>query len=218
MSFRTNELQEAAKAVLTTTKMILGAEARHSRVTVVGGLAVVQLTHYYRATKDVDLFLGGNLRPKQLKLELPRANRAFTTNLEAVNGVSYRSLTTKILTAIDFLDINVVCSLISKSCIRNNKNSKTAFEPQTRILDELKAEEMPRATRDDLISMKAFGASKRDELKKLLQDIADIRTILLKHPGPLLFAGSAAAEANKEFVKEFLPFLAQHSDWSEEQW
>lgn len=49
MSFRTKELQEAAKAVFTTTKMILVAEARHSRVTVVGGLAVVQLTHYYRA-------------------------------------------------------------------------------------------------------------------------------------------------------------------------
>lgn len=66
--------------------------------------------------------------------------------------------------------------------------------------------------------MKAFGTSKRDELKKFLQDIADIRTILLKHPGPLLFAGSAAAVADREFVKGFLPFLAQHSGWSEEQW
>lgn len=164
------------------------------------------------------MFLGGNLLPGQLKRELPRANRAFTTNLEAINGVSYRSPTTKSITSIDLLDINVVCSLISNSCIRNNTNSKTGFEPQTRILDELKAQELPWATRDDLISMKAFGASQREELKKLRQDIADIEVMLLKHPGPLLFAGSTMAEANKDFVKEFLPLLAGNSGWSEKEW
>ena len=108
--------------------------------------------------------------------------------------------------------------VLEELCTHNNEISQTAFEPQTRILDELKAEEMPWATRDDLISMKAFGASKRDDLKKRVRDVADIRATVLKHPGPLLFAGSAVAEANKDFVKEFLPLLVQHSTWSEKEW
>lgn len=66
--------------------------------------------------------------------------------------------------------------------------------------------------------MKAYGASKREELKKLRRDVADIKVMLLQHPGPLLFAGSIMAEANKDFVKEFLPLLANNSDWSEKEW
>ena len=46
MSSKIKELQEVAKAVLATTKIVLGAEARHSRVAVVGGLAVIHLTKY----------------------------------------------------------------------------------------------------------------------------------------------------------------------------
>ena len=45
------ELHEAAKAVFTTTKKIFGAQARYSRVAIVGGMAVTHLTNYHRVTK-----------------------------------------------------------------------------------------------------------------------------------------------------------------------
>jgi hypothetical protein len=54
-------------------------------------------------------------------------------------------------------------------------------------------------------------------LSKLGQDVADSKAMLLKHPGSLLFAGSTMAEANKDFVKAFLPFLADNMDWSEKE-
>jgi hypothetical protein len=40
----------AAKQVLSSTKIILGDEARHSRIVIVGGLAVMRLTNEYRTT------------------------------------------------------------------------------------------------------------------------------------------------------------------------
>ncbi|RFU30489.1 hypothetical protein B7463_g5866, partial [Scytalidium lignicola] len=177
MHFLTKELHDVARVVLSTTKMILGPEATHSRVAVVGGLAVLRWTNNYRATKDIDLFLGSNLRPMQLKRELPQAHNAFTINFEAVHGVSYRSPITNKLTTIDFLDVEA-----------------TVFEPQTRILDELKANELPWSTRDDLISMKFLGASQRNNVEMVLRDIRDIKNLLLVHPSPLLFSGSSVAE------------------------
>ena len=69
-----------------------------------------------------------------------------------------------------------------------------------------------------LISMKDFGASKRDDPRKRAKDVQDIVRMLLAHPGPLSFVGSAVAEANKAFVRGFIPPLAEDSNWSELEW
>jgi ABC-type nitrate/sulfonate/bicarbonate transport system substrate-binding protein len=66
--------------------------------------------------------------------------------------------------------------------------------------------------------MKVYGASKREELKKLRQDVSDIEKMLIQHPGPLLFVDSTMAEANKDFVRKFVPVLAEYSYWPEKEW
>jgi hypothetical protein len=57
--------------------------------------------------------------------------------------------------------------------------------------------------REDLIFIKALSASLQEELKMVLQSLAGIRAMLLKHPGPLPFLGSTIAEAFEEFVDRF---------------
>jgi hypothetical protein len=95
---------------------------------------------------------------------------------------------------------------------------QTPFEPTTTPLDALNEGELPWPTRDDLISMKAFGASKRLDIGKCRNDINDIKLLLATRSGPLLFPGSAEAEANKAFVKGFLPLLSKFGQWTEEEW
>jgi hypothetical protein len=58
--------------------------------------------------QDVDIFLGGALLPKQLKYQLPQVHRAFTLNMEAVNGVTYRPEISQPVTPIDLIDVGVV--------------------------------------------------------------------------------------------------------------
>lgn len=49
-SSRHQILLSAARKVISNTKMILGDEARTSRMVIVGGLAVMRLTNEYRTT------------------------------------------------------------------------------------------------------------------------------------------------------------------------
>lgn len=65
--------------------------------------------------QDVDLFFDGGLLPQDLKRELPRVNLSFIMNFEAINGVTYRSPASKIITTVDLLSIEAVCSFL---CIR----------------------------------------------------------------------------------------------------
>lgn len=95
---------------------------------------------------------------------------------------------------------------------------QTRFEPRTRLLNEVKPDEFAWATRDDLISVKALAASNRPDEAKSLQDVRDIEVLLSQFPGPLVFPGSAMAEANKAFVKEFIPSLAKFGKFSEKEW
>lgn len=66
--------------------------------------------------------------------------------------------------------------------------------------------------------MKAYGASKRDDELKLVRDVTDIVRILSMHPGPLVFERSSLAREKRDFVRNFLPLLVEHSDWSEKEW
>ena len=66
--------------------------------------------------------------------------------------------------------------------------------------------------------MKAHAISERWLEEKRLQDLDDIKELLKKFPGPLRFPGSVQAEANKTFVKEFVPVLSKYGQWSEEEW
>jgi hypothetical protein len=52
-------------------------------------------------------------------------------------------------------------------------------------LDSFETGKLPWATRDNLVSMKAYGASKRDDDLKLLRDVADIKHINKHAPRPL---------------------------------
>jgi hypothetical protein len=49
-SLRHQILLDAARKVISNTKVILEDEARHSRMVLVGGLAVMRLTNEYRTT------------------------------------------------------------------------------------------------------------------------------------------------------------------------
>jgi hypothetical protein len=84
------------------------------------------------------------------------------------------------------------------------------FESTTTPLDALNEGELSWSTRDDLISMKAFGVSKRLDIGKCRNDINDIKLLLATRLGSLLFSGFAEAEANKAFVKGFLPLLSKY--------
>ena len=92
------------------------------------------------------------------------------------------------------------------------------FAPASRILSELKLDEIPWAGRDDLISQKVQGYLQREDEIKKRQDIKDIEAMVRKDPGPLEFMGSMDAEANKAFVRSNLPILAENSAWSVEEW
>lgn len=85
-------------------------------------------------------------------------------------------------------------------------------------MSEVKPGELPWVGRDDLILMKAISASERHESTKRVRDMDDIIALLEEYPGPLMFPGSATAEANKRLTKRSLPFLASLSQRSEEEW
>lgn len=95
---------------------------------------------------------------------------------------------------------------------------QTRFQPRMWRLDELRPGQLPLPTRDDLISMKAVAISERFLDEKRLQDLEDIKVLLGMFPGPLLFPGSAQAEANKAFVKQFVPLLSEFGDWPKKKW
>jgi hypothetical protein len=92
------------------------------------------------------------------------------------------------------------------------------FAPASRILSELKPDEIPWAGRDDLISQKLQSYSQREYEAKKRQDIEDIEAMIRKDPRPLEFLGSMDAEANKAFVRSHLPILGEKSAWSIEEW
>lgn len=121
-------LKEAAFAVLNAAKKIAGTNAAQTRVAVVGGFAVTEMTKHRRTKvhnittaflsfvnqllmkmfQDVDLFFGGELVPTKLKKQLHQVDRAFTINAEAFNGVTYRSPISRVITKVDLIDAEVV--------------------------------------------------------------------------------------------------------------
>ncbi|EFQ35721.1 uncharacterized protein GLRG_10876 [Colletotrichum graminicola M1.001] len=147
-------LEEGAMAVLAAAKEIAEPKAHHTRAAVVGDLAVIHLTRH-RSTENVDIYLGGTMLPSFLKRELPRFNRAFTVNHEVVNGVTYRSPSFKIIIPVDLINID------------------TQFDVQAPLLSKFRTSNLPWATRDDLILMKAIGASERECESGRYQDVND---------------------------------------------
>lgn len=87
--------------------------------------------------------------------------------------------------------------------------------PRMWRLDELEPGRLSIPTRDDLISMKAFAISERQDEAKRDQDLNGIEVLLEMFPGPLSFPGSAHAEANRAFVKTFVPMLSRLREWPE---
>ncbi|KAL7781344.1 hypothetical protein V8C43DRAFT_311141 [Trichoderma afarasin] len=189
----TKHLENAARAVLETAKIALGSTATETRVSVVGGLSVYKYAPY-RQTKDVDIFLGGNVNRHELKKALHVVDSAFTVNMEGICGVTYRCPVTKVITPVDLIDRVV-----------------TGFEPRSRILAELEKWELPWPTREDVISMEAISASERKDEAKRRQDVMDIMKILEMHAGSLQLSSLA-------FMKNQMPMLVQNSTWSEEEW
>ena len=64
-----------------------------------------------KVLQDVDFWFGGELVPSQLKGQLRGVNNAFCLNMEAIDGVTYRSPISKIVTKVDMIDASVVSPL-----------------------------------------------------------------------------------------------------------
>lgn len=81
-----------------------------------------------RIFQDIDFFFGEGLRPRELKHQLKKINEAFIVNRKVINGVTYRSPTTRLITGVDLLSSRVVCSLLCTGVsLRINTSTDSFF-------------------------------------------------------------------------------------------